>query len=84
MRDLVGLPEFLHKKGIEKKLIDAFPGRYRTQYERVTFSNDNYLDALNAGEKNDQFLNYIVANQMESKLDDHEFMSNLIHEWFEA
>ncbi len=84
MRDLVGLPEFLHKKGIEKKLVDAFPGRYRTQYERVTFSNDNYLDALNAGEKNDRFLNYIVDNQLEAKLDDHEFVSGLIHEWFES
>ncbi len=84
MRDLVGLPEFLHKKSIEKKLVDHFPGRYRTQYERVTFSNDNYLDALNAGEKNDRFLNYIIENKLESKLEDHEFVSELIYEWFES
>ena len=70
MRDLVGLPEFLNKKRIEKMLVDQYPGLYRTQYERVTFSNDGYRDALLAGDRNSRFLDYIISEGIEDKISD--------------
>ncbi len=82
MRDLVGLPGFLHKKSIEKKLVDALPGHYRTQYERVTFSNDPYREALMAGEKNDKFIQHIIENNLEEKINDKSFAKTLVDEWF--
>lgn len=82
MRDLVGLPDFLHKKSIEKKLVDALPGEYRTQYERVTFSNDPYREALLAGEKNDKFIQHIIDNNLEEKINDKSFAKSLVDEWF--
>ena len=82
MRDLVGLPDFLHKKSIEKKLVDALPGHYRTQYERVTFSNDPYREALLAGEKNDKFIQHIIDNNLEEKINDKSFGQTLVDEWF--
>lgn len=82
MRDLVGLPEFLHKKSIEKQLVDLYPGKYKTQYERVTFSNDSYDEALKAGAKNDQFLDYIVSNKLESKIPDSDIMLAELNRWF--
>ena len=82
MRDLVGLPDFLHKKSIEKKLVDALPGKYRTQYERVTFSNDPYREALLAGEKNDKFIQHIIDNNLEEKINDKSFAQTLVDEWF--
>ena len=82
MRDLVGLPEFLNKKRIEKMLVDHYPGMYRTQYERVTFSNDGYRDALLAGDKNSRFLDYIIEEGLEDKISDTDFMQAKLHEWF--
>jgi len=82
MRDLVGLPDFLHKKSIEKKLVDALPGEYRTQYERVTFSNDPYREALLAGEKNDKFIQHIIDNDLEEKINDKTFAKSLVEKWF--
>jgi kynurenine 3-monooxygenase len=82
MRDLVGLPEFLHKKSIEKQLVDLYPGKYKTQYERVTFSNDSYDEALKAGAKNDEFLDYIVSNKLESKIPDSDIMLAELNRWF--
>ncbi len=82
MRDLVGLPDFLHKKSIEKKLVDALPGEYRTQYERVTFSNDPYREALLAGEKNDKFIQHIIDNDLEEMINDKTFAKSLVEKWF--
>lgn len=82
MRDLVGLPEFLNKKRIEKILVDNYPGLYRTQYERVTFSNDGYRDALLAGAKNDAFIQHIIENNLESDLSNKSVLQPLIEDWF--
>jgi len=82
MRDLVGLPDFLNKKRIEKMLVDNYPGLYRTQYERVTFSNDGYHDALMAGDKNDRFSNYLITEGLEDKITDSNFMHDKLQEWF--
>jgi kynurenine 3-monooxygenase len=82
MRDLVGLPEFLRKKKIEKVLVDTYPGLYRSQYERVTFSNDNYRDALNAGEKNDRFIQHLIDHNLEDHLENSDAIKPLLNDWF--
>jgi kynurenine 3-monooxygenase len=82
MRDLVGLPEFLRKKKIEKVLVDTYPGLYRSQYERVTFSNDNYRDALNAGEKNDRFIQHLIDHNLEDQLENSDAIKPLLNDWF--
>jgi kynurenine 3-monooxygenase len=78
MRDLVGSPEFLHKKHVEHDLIKLYSDVYKSQYERVTFSNDGYLDALNWGAKNDALLEKIISEKLEDKITDQNFMRDLI------
>ena len=78
MRDLVGLPEFLHKKQVEHDLIKLYSDVYKSQYERVTFSNDGYLDALNWGAKNDALLEKIISEKLEDKITDQNFIRDLI------
>ena len=77
MRDLVGSPEFLHKKHIEHDLVVLYPDKFKSQYERTTFSNENYLDALNWGAKNDTLLEYIISEKLEDKVSDAQFMEQL-------
>lgn len=78
MRDLVGSPEFLHKKHVEHDLIKLYSDVYKSQYERVTFSNDGYLDALNWGAKNDALLEKIISEKLEDNIADQNFMRDLI------
>lgn len=77
MRDLVGSPEFLHKKHVEHDLVVLYPDKFKSQYERTTFSNDDYLDALNWGAKNDALLEYIISEKLEDKVNDAQFMEQL-------
>jgi len=77
MRDLVGSPEFLHKKHIEHDLVVLYPDKFKSQYERTTFSNENYLDALNWGAKNDALLEHIISEKLEDKVNDAQFMDQL-------
>jgi len=46
MRDLVGDPEFLLRKKIEKRLQSQFPEDFQSAYEMVTFSHKPYSVAL--------------------------------------
>lgn len=78
MRDLVGSPEFLHKKHVEHDLVELYSDIYKSQYERVTFSNDGYLDALNWGAKNDALLEKIISEKLEDRISDQTFMRELI------
>ncbi len=78
MRDLVGSPEFLHKKHVEHDLVELYSDIYKSQYERVTFSNDGYLDALNWGAKNDALLEKIISEKLEDRISDQSFMRELI------
>lgn len=80
MRDLVGSPAFLHKKHIEHDLVVLYPDKFKSQYERTTFSNENYLDALNWGAKNDALLEYIISEKLEDKVNDAQFMEQLFAE----
>ncbi len=45
MRDLVGQPEFLHKKHIEHELCELYPEHFKSQYELVTFTHTPYREA---------------------------------------
>jgi kynurenine 3-monooxygenase len=82
MRDLVGSPEFLHKKHVEHDLVVLYPDKFKSQYERTTFSNDDYLDALNWGAKNDALLEHIISEKLEDKVNDAQFMEQLFEKMF--
>lgn len=78
MRDLVGTPEFLHKKHVEHELVELYPDLFQSQYELVTFSTKPYSYAYARGEKNDQLLRHIISNKMEDKLADRAVMEKVI------
>lgn len=78
MRDLVGTPEFLHKKKIEHELTELYPETFQSQYELVTFRDSSYKYALDQGAKNNQILEYIIANGMENQLGNREVMIPLL------
>jgi len=82
MRDLVGSPEFLHKKHVEHDLVVLYPDKFKSQYERTTFSNDDYLHALNWGAKNDALLEHIISEKLEDKVNDAQFMEQLFAKMF--
>lgn len=80
MRDLVGSPEFLHRKKIEHALSTQYPDKFTSQYERTTFSTRDYAEAWEFGGKNDRILNAIIQNGWESKLEDASFINELLDE----
>ncbi len=78
MRDLVGQPEFLRKKRLEHALSELYPGVYKSQYERVTFSNEDYAEALRMGSVNDALLQHIIDEDLENELENREQMLGLM------
>lgn len=62
MRDKVGDPQFLLRKGVEKVLQTKFPGRYISRYAIVTFSNLPYKLALDAGVAQESLLAELCQN----------------------
>lgn len=70
MRDLVGDPEFLRFKRVEHELTERYPGKFRSQYELVTFSNEPYRYALEQGARNSELVRHIIREKMEDKLHD--------------
>lgn len=81
MRDLVGQPSFLHKKKIEHALSERYPDAFKSQYERVTFSNEDYAEALRMGSVNDALLNHIIQEGLEAELDNEPKMRALMSEY---
>lgn len=77
MRDLVGTPEFLHKKHLEHELTELYPEKFKSQYELVTFSTVPYSFALEQGTKNNALLDFIIANQKELEITDEAYMHSL-------
>lgn len=77
MRDLVGSDSFLYKKKIEHTLSESYPDLFTSQYERVTFSTNDYTEALAYGEMNNRVLEHIIQNNLESKLDDRAFVESI-------
>lgn len=56
MRDRVGDPAWRFRKQIEHKLEKAFPQRYVSRYEMVSFTRTPYAEALRRGFINDEIL----------------------------
>jgi len=56
MRDHVGDPMFLNRKALERKLGRWSPKMFTPLYDRVSFSNQPYADALRHGKRQDQLL----------------------------
>lgn len=56
MRDHVGDPMFLKRKALERRLGRWMPGLFTPLYDRVSFSNQSYADALRRGRRQDQLL----------------------------
>ena len=56
MRDHVGDPMFLNRKALERKLGRWLPKMFTPLYDRVSFSNQPYADALRHGKRQDQLL----------------------------
>ena len=56
MRDHVGDPMFLNRKALERKLGRWIPKMFTPLYDRVSFSNQPYADALRHGKRQDQLL----------------------------
>ena len=56
MRDHVGDPMFLSRKAMERKLGRWIPKMFTPLYDRVSFSNQPYADALRHGKRQDQLL----------------------------
>jgi kynurenine 3-monooxygenase len=81
MRDLVGQPSFLHKKKIEHALSERYPDTFKSQYERVTFSNEDYAEALRMGSINDALLTHIIQEGLENELDNEPKMRSLMAEF---
>jgi kynurenine 3-monooxygenase len=80
MRDLVGSPEFLHRKHVEHELTELYPELFKSQYELTTFHTTPYKYALDMGAKNDRLLDHLIQNGLESKLADAGYMKPLIQE----
>ena len=80
MRDLVGSPEFLHRKHVEHELTELYPELFKSQYELTTFHTTPYKYALDMGAKNDRLLDHLIHNGLESKLADAGYMKPLIQE----
>ncbi len=61
MRDLVGDPDFLLRKKIEKKIFDKYPDKWMPLYSQVTFSHIRYSEALATGIKQEKIMDEIMA-----------------------
>lgn len=71
MRDLVGDPEFLLRKKIEKRLQSQFPEDFHSAYEMVTFSHEPYHIALESLQRQNRLFEDIlnipnIANEWDS------------------
>lgn len=68
MRDLVGRPEFMRFKKIEKDLSELYPELYKSQYELVTFSQTSYKYAQDMGYKNEALIAHIMSHNLDADL----------------
>jgi kynurenine 3-monooxygenase len=70
MRDRVGDPAWRYRKEIEHTLEKAFPGRYISRYEMVSFTRTPYAEAMRRGEINEEILHALAEQAPElSQLD---------------
>ncbi|MCB9251337.1 MAG: FAD-dependent monooxygenase [Flavobacteriales bacterium] len=81
MRDLVADEDFLHFKKVEHELTELYPGKFKSQYELVTFTNEPYSYAREQGARNSELVKKIIRDNLENKLNDSEFMDTLFSEY---
>lgn len=69
MRDLVADPHFLHKKKIERLIAAAFPDRFISPYQMVSFSNIPYAEALQKGKAINEVTEWLTrVENLEEKM----------------
>ncbi|MBK9731079.1 MAG: FAD-dependent monooxygenase [Chitinophagaceae bacterium] len=79
MRDLVADPHFLHKKKMEKLIASAYPDRFISPYQMVSFSNIPYAEALRNGKAiNEVTEKMTMIENVEEKIQTSEIVQ-LIH-----
>ena len=82
MRDKTGDPSFLLRKKIEAKLATNYPGRWLPLYSQVTFSHTPYEEALQAGKRQDQIMEGILAQEgIATNWDRPEVFESILHAW---
>lgn len=82
MRDKTGDPSFLLRKKIEAKLATDYPGRWLPLYSQVTFSHTPYEEALQAGKRQDQIMEGILAQEgIATNWDRPEVFESILHAW---
>ena len=82
MRDKTGDPSFLLRKKIEAKLATNYPGRWLPLYSQVTFSHMPYEEALQAGKRQDQIMEGILAQEgIATNWDRPEVFESILHAW---
>ncbi len=70
LSDLVADPEFLRRKGIERRLHELYPELYRSLYSMVTFSSVPYAEALKTELRQRALLERLAVDHgVEEKLD---------------
>ncbi len=78
MRDLVGDADFLKQKEVEHELCERYPQLFKSQYEMTTFTNMPYREALEHGAENTRLVKKIIENGWDSRMEDEEFMTNIL------
>ncbi len=82
MRDQTGDPSFLLRKKIEAKLATNYPGRWLPLYSQVTFSHTPYEEALQAGKRQDQIMEGILAQEgIVTNWDRPEVFESILNAW---
>ncbi len=82
MRDKTGDASFLLRKKIEAKLATNYPGRWLPLYSQVTFSHTPYEEALQAGKRQDQIMEGILAQEgIATNWDRPEVFESILNAW---
>ncbi|MCB0509406.1 MAG: FAD-dependent monooxygenase [Chitinophagales bacterium] len=68
MRDSTASDSFLLRKKLERYLMEAFPNRYLSQYQMVSFTNLPYAYALRKGDQQTAFAEKLVKEYPEESL----------------
>lgn len=79
MRDLVGDPQFLLRKKIEKKIFEKHPDQWMPLYSQVTFSHIPYSEALANGKRQERIMDCIMAKEnIEQMWDSQEIVDEIL------
>jgi kynurenine 3-monooxygenase len=61
LRDLVGSPEFLLRKEIERKINQTYPDKYKDLYSMITFTCMPYVEAMRIDREQRTILDQLMA-----------------------